>query len=219
LKGYSSLLSKDRLEAFSDGVFAVALTLLILEIHVPEIPHHSGNYQYVLAMVPLIPKFLTFVLTFILISTYWVSHHYFFFHLNGITIGFTWLNNLFLLWICLLPFPTAMLGEHPTDQFPILQYSVASLLAALTFLSLRVWAKYNGLFKNREAIKTMGPRHSIPSVTIFSLSIVFSFINVYFSLACFLLVPVLYFIPNLDQFLFYRTKRNKEHYGNGEQAN
>jgi uncharacterized membrane protein len=190
-------MSNDRVEAFSDGVFAIILTLLVLELHVPGIPDHSSLSQYAAAMAPLVPKVITFALTFVLICIHWVSPHYFFGRLQNITIGLVWLNNLFLLWLCLMPFPTAMLGDHPTDQFPILLYPVNQLLAALTFFAFRGYASSNRLFVEDASAKAMGPRHSIPAITIFTLSILFAFVNVYLSLVCFFIVPLLYFVPTM----------------------
>lgn len=190
-------MSKDRVETFSDGVFAIILTLLVLELRVPEIANHSGLGQYAAAMLPLIPKFVSFALSFVIISIHWVGHHYFFRHLRNAPLGLVWLNNLFLLWLCLMPFPTAMLGDHPTDQFPVLLYGVNQLLAALTFFAFRSYAGNNKLFVDNASAKAMGPRHSMPAVTILILSILLAFVNVYLSLICFLLVPLLYFVPNM----------------------
>lgn len=192
-------MSKDRVEAFSDGVFAIILTLLVLELHVPNVADHSSFSQYATAMAPLIPKVVSFALTFVMICIHWVSHHYFFRHLQRVTIGLVWLNNLFLLWLCFLPFPTAMLGDHPTDQFPILLYGVDSLLGALTFYAFRSYAKHAQLFKKDEFAKAQGPRRSIPAIALYALSILLSFVNVYLSLACFFIVPLLYFMPNMIQ--------------------
>lgn len=108
-------MSKDRVESFSDGVFAIVMTLLVLELHVPEIADRASFGQYAAAMTPLIPKFVSFVLSFVMASIYWVNHHYFFRHLRSVPLGLVWLNNLFLLSICFLPFPTAFLGDRPTD--------------------------------------------------------------------------------------------------------
>lgn len=190
-------MSKDRVEAFSDGVFAVALTLLILGLHAPHIANHSSLRQYAVAVAPLIPNTVSFVLTFAIICVHWVSHHYFFRHLRRASLGIVWLNNLFLLWLCFMPFPTALLGDHPIDQFPILLFGVNQLLAALTFLAFRIYATRKNLFKDTMAAKAMGPRHSIPAVTAYALSILFVFVNVYLSLICLLVVPFLYFVPNL----------------------
>lgn len=149
-------MSKDRLEAFSDGVFAVALTLLVLGLNAPHVADHSSLAQYAGAMAPLVPKVISFVLTFAMICIHWVNHHYFFSHLDRVTIGLVWLNNLFLLWMCFLPFPTAMLGNNPTDQFPVLLYAVNSLLAALTFYGLRRYANRAGLFTEAEVAEAQG---------------------------------------------------------------
>ena len=152
--------------------------------------------QYAAAMAPLIPKVVSFVLTFVMICIHWVSHHYFFRQIGRVTIELVWLNNLFLLWICFLPFPTAMLGDHPTDQFPVLLYGVDSLLCALTFYAFRSYANYAKLFEEENS-KALGPRRSIPAITLYGLSILLAFVNVYLSLACFLVVPLLYFVPNM----------------------
>lgn len=191
-------MSKDRLEIFSDAVFAIIMTLLVLELHVPEVPEHASFAQYAAAMAPLWPKIAGFILTFVTIAIHWVSHHYFFRHITKATIGMVWLNMFFLLWLCFLPFPTAMLGDHPTDQFPIVLYAANSLLLALTFFAMRKHANHNGLFKeDKETSQYMGPRRSLPAILLFSLAIVSAFVNVYFALACVLLVPVLYFVPNV----------------------
>jgi uncharacterized membrane protein len=191
-------MSKDRVEAFSDGVFAIILTLLVLELRVPTIADHSSLGQYAAAMTPLIPKFVSFILTFVMIAIHWVSHHYFFSHIRRATIGLVWLNNLLLLWLCFLPFPTAMLGDHPTDQFPILLYAVDSLLCALTFYAFRSYANNAKLFEEDNS-RALGPKHSIPAIIIYTLSILVVFVNVYLSLICFLIVPLLYFVPTMVQ--------------------
>ena len=192
-------MSKDRVEAFSDGVFAVVLTLLVFGLQAPNVAGHSSLSQYAAAMLPLIPRVLSFALTFAIICIHWVGHHYFFVQLRHVTIGLVWLNNLFLLWLCLMPFPTALLGDHPTDQFPILLFGVNQLFAALTFFSFRSYASKNKLFVDDASAKTMGPRHSIPAIIIYALSIALAFVNVYVSLACLFIVPLLYFVPNMIQ--------------------
>lgn len=190
-------MSKERVEAFSDGVFAIILTILVLELRVPTIADHSNLSQYAAAVAPLVPKVIAFVLTFVIICMHWVSHHYFFRHLRDVTIGLVWLNNFFLLWICFMPFPTAMLGDHPTDQFPIILFGANQLLAALSFFSMRRYASNNKLFVDEAAANAMGPQHSIPAIVIYASAILLSFVNVYLSLACFFLIPLVYFVPNM----------------------
>lgn len=191
-------MSKERVEFFSDAVFAIILTLLVLELHVPEVADNSSFDEYVTAMMPLIPKFISFILSFIMVSIYWVNHHYFFRHVHTVTLGLVWVNNLLLLTICFIPFPTALLGNHPTDQFPVMIYGIYSLISSLAFLNLRAYAIRNKLLEvDDESIKILGPKHSIPGIFIYALSILFSFVNVYISLVCFFLVPALYFVPGI----------------------
>ena len=193
-------MSKNRLETFSDALMAIIMTLLVLELKVPIITAHTTLLQYFDQLKPIFPKILTFVLTFVLIAVHWVSHHYLFVNLKSVPLGLVWLNNLFLLWICFMPFPTAMLGNNPTDQFPIILYGVNQLLAALTFLGFRIYAKSNSLFVSKSAAKAMAPLHSLPAVGIYILSILLSFVSVYLAMICFVIVPALYFIPNFIRF-------------------
>ncbi len=195
-------MSKERVETFSDAVFAIVLTLLVLTLQPPDIAVHSSLGQYAAAMAPLIPKFVSFTLSFVIIAINWVGHHYLFRRIGNATIGLVWLNNLVLFWICILPFPTAMLGDHPTDQFPILLYGVVNLLGALSFYALRHYASYAKLFEAESEFerRALGPTHSIPAITLYALSILLSFVSAYLALACLFLVPVLYFVPNMIRF-------------------
>ena len=189
-------MSKNRVEAFSDGVFAIILTLLVLELRVPAIADHASLSEYAAAMAPLVPKVVSFVVTFGTICTHWVSHHRFFRQFERITLGLVWLNNLLLLWLCFLPFPTALLGDHPTDQFPILLYGMNSLLVALTFGLLRYYATRAGLFPSKHA-RVLGFRRSLPAIGLYALSIILSFVNAYLALASLVVVPIVYVVPNL----------------------
>lgn len=201
-------MSKDRVEYFSDAVLAILLTLLVLELHVPEIADHASFNQYVAALTPLLPKFFSFVLTFATISNYWVGHMNYFRTIRGVNLGIVWLNILFLFLLCFLPFPTALLGSHITDQFPVFLYGVNSLLITLTFFTLRSYTVRSKLFikMDKVSMRAQGPNHSIPAIAFFIVGIPFSFINVYISLLCYLLHPLLYFVPNFLESRLFRTK-------------
>ena len=193
-----SNMSKERIEAFTDGVLAIIVTLLVLELRVPKIADHSSLAQYAAAMMPLIPKVISFIITFVMICIYWVGHHYFFRHVERATMGLVWLNNFLLLWFCLLPFPTAMLGDHPTDPFPIILYGLDSFFGALTFYAIRGYASHAKLLKEGSS-KEMGPGYSIPAILFYGLSIGLAFVNVYASLACLIVVPLIFFVRNMMQ--------------------
>jgi uncharacterized membrane protein len=98
----------NRLEAFSDGVFAIAITLLVLEIPVPE----AGEGGLWDALVDLWPSFVSYLVSFVVIGIIWVNHHGVIDHLARANRGVLFLNLLFLLWVAFIPFPTALLAEH-----------------------------------------------------------------------------------------------------------
>jgi len=202
--------SKERVETFSDGVFAIVLTLLVLELHVPNIAEHSSMGEYAAAMSPLIPKAISFALTFLIICINWVSHHYFFRHLNRVTLGLVWTNNFLLLSQCLTPFPTALLGDHPTDQFPVLLYGITFFFGAIAWYALRSYAVRANLFEKSEYAKSQGPSRSRPGLVIFGLSILFSFVNVYISLTLFIIAVALYFVTTGLQRYLHRDRVQKE---------
>jgi uncharacterized membrane protein len=199
-------MSKDRVEYFSDAVFAIILTLLVLELRVPEIANHSSFNQYIIALTPLLPKFFSFVLTFAAISNYWVGHHNYFRSVREVNLGIIWLNIFFLFWLCFLPFPTALLGSHLTDQFPVFLYGVSSLVITLTFFALRSYTVHSKLFTkmDKNSMRTQGPGHSIPAIVFLIIGILFSFINVYISVLFYLLHPLLYLVPNFIETKLFR---------------
>lgn len=121
-------MKKNRLEAFSDGVFAIVITLLVLNIDLPHVPY-SGLQS---TLISLLPNLAIYVLSFILIGMYWVFHHYSFLFVKEIDGVLLWLNIFFLLFISFMPFPTSMMGAYPFRTIPVVVYGVNLLLANMT---------------------------------------------------------------------------------------
>ena len=164
---------KNRIEAFSDAVMAIIMTLLVLDLHAPELGAHATWYEYLQAMTPLVPQFVSFALSFTIVAIYWVNHYYFFRCIKRTTGRLIWLNNLLLFWLCLLPFPTRFLGEHPTDQAPIIFYGVDVFFCSVAFLMLRLHARGAGLLEGGdEVVRAHGPRQSAPGVILSGLAVV-----------------------------------------------
>lgn len=127
---------KNRLEAFSDGVFAIIITLLVLEINPPEIEHPST--QILLAgLYALLPKFMAFVISFIIIAVYWVSHHTMFNQLKFVSGKIMWLNLFTLLPLCLLPFTTALVGDYYAVKIAVFIYSLHIFVIGVVYNLLR----------------------------------------------------------------------------------
>jgi len=101
-----------RVEAFSDGVFAIAITLLILEIKVPKVDIHMTNSQLFTSLINLWPSYFAFLLSFTAVLIMWINHHGFFKYLKTINSRFLYANGFLLLMVTFIPFPTAVLAEH-----------------------------------------------------------------------------------------------------------
>jgi uncharacterized membrane protein len=139
-----------RIEAFSDGVFAIAITLLIIEIGVP---HLDGDQSLGDALGHLWPSYAAYVLSFVMIGIYWANHHSFFRLFVRIDHIFLMFNVLFLMCIAFLPFPTAVLGEYLRDpaerDAAVSLYSLGLLLPAAGWLGIWLYANLRGLVDER----------------------------------------------------------------------
>ncbi|MFN0299260.1 MAG: TMEM175 family protein [Burkholderiales bacterium] len=123
-------MGKARLEAFSDGVLAIIITIMVLELKVP----HGDS---VTALAPLIPVFLSYVLSFIYIGIYWNNHHHMLHAIRHVTGGILWANLHLLFWLSLVPFVTGWMGENHFAALPTALYGVVLLLAAMAFWILQ----------------------------------------------------------------------------------
>jgi uncharacterized membrane protein len=121
-------LNKQRLEAFSDGVFAIVITLLILDIRIPVVPPTDLGP----ALVKILPQVLTYILSFFIVGLYWHLHHQVAAQVKSIDGAFIWLNLVWLLFVSMLPFPTALLGRYPLQPIPLTVYGINLILVNVT---------------------------------------------------------------------------------------
>ena len=128
---YSVPMGKGRLEAFSDGVFAVIITIMVLELKVP----HGTGWD---ALRPLVPAFLTYLLSFVLLGIYWSNHHHMLHLTEGISGGILWANLHLLFWLSLVPFVTGWMGENQFASLPTAVYGAVMLMAAIAYTVLQV---------------------------------------------------------------------------------
>jgi uncharacterized membrane protein len=122
-------MSKGRLEAFSDGVFAVIITIMVLELKAP----HGADLE---AFRPLLPAFLTYVLSYVFLGIYWNNHHHLMHAVDRINGASMWANLHLLFWLSLVPFVTGWMGENHFAALPTAAYGVVLLLAGVAFLIL-----------------------------------------------------------------------------------
>ena len=192
-------LSTTRIEAFSDGVFAIAITLLVLEI---KVPHLEGTDKSLGAeLLHLWSSYFGYIFSFIMIGIYWANHHYIFHFYKRTDHYFVLLNVFFLMLISFLPFPTAVLAEHIGDlehrQTAIIFYAFGLFLPAIGWLSMWLYATYN----HRLIEKNLAPefirrmtRQYIFSLFLYGLAIAVSFWNELAGLALCVCFTFLYLI-------------------------
>jgi uncharacterized membrane protein len=123
-------MEKNRLEAFSDGVLAIIITIMVLELKVP----HGDNFA---ALQPLLPVFLSYVLSFVYVGIYWNNHHHMFQSAKHVTGGILWANLHLLFWLSLFPFATGWMGENHFAPMPTAGYGLVLLMAALAYYLLQ----------------------------------------------------------------------------------
>lgn len=149
-------MSKGRAEAFSDGVFAIVITLLILEIGVPEVAYD----RLAESLVDLLPRVFAYVISFGVIGVYWFAHHQSFQMVSRLNGYLLWLNMVYLLTVSFMPFPTALLGRYPMQPIPIVIYGInliaANLTGLLVTLYLRAHPELSSGYRHRLQHKTFG---------------------------------------------------------------
>lgn len=132
-------MNKQRLEAFSDGVFAIVITLLILDIKIPDLQPTALPA----ALVKLLPQLLTYILSFFIVGLYWHSHHQVAAQIKFIDEAFIWLNLVWLLFVSVLPFPTALLGRYPLQPIPLTIYGINLILVNVTGFVILLYFRYH----------------------------------------------------------------------------
>ena len=182
-------MGKGRLEAFSDGVIAIIITIMVLEMKVP----HGADLA---ALRPLIPVFLSYVLSFIYLGIYWNNHHHLFQavrHVNGHVL---WANLHLLFWLSLIPFVTGWMGENHVAAVPVALYGTVLLFAAIAYfiLSRTLIARHG---KDSAIAIALGRDFKGKiSVVLYALAILLSFFHSWFACALYVLVAVMWLIPD-----------------------
>lgn len=195
---------KSRMEAFSDGVFAILITLLVLELKSPTLKEISNSKELFDNLLELGPKFLMAFISFFTICVIWVNHYRFFKHFKVIDHSILWLNALLLLTVTFLPFPTAVLGDYPHNITSILLYGGTMTSMTLVFAFMKIYAIREGkMFDDSidpEKFKK-NPRRSLYYMRhpfIYLIGTLLCFVSIYISYAVFILMPIYHMEPHVS---------------------
>jgi len=186
---WGNAVEKDRLLAFSDGVIAIIITIMVLELKVP----HDASLE---ALVPVIPVFLTYVLSFVYVSIYWNNHHHFFHvvrHVDGVML---WANLNLLFWLSLIPFATGWMGENHFAAVPTAAYGVALLMPAIAWYGLQLAIIHRQGSDSMLARAIGRDLKGKVSPVLYVAGILCAFLDTRIANAIYVLVAVMWFIPD-----------------------
>ncbi|MBI3616581.1 MAG: DUF1211 domain-containing protein [Candidatus Omnitrophica bacterium] len=178
-----------RLEAFSDGVIAIIITIMVLELKVPQGADPA-------ALRPLLPAFLSYVLSFVFLGIYWNNHHHLLHATRRINGGIMWANLHLLFWLSLVPFVTRWLGENHGGSWPTALYGAVLLMAAITYTVLQSCIVASQGRNSLLAAALGSDWKGKLSLGSYTLAIVLTFVNRWFSDALYVFVAVLWLIPD-----------------------
>jgi uncharacterized membrane protein len=178
-----------RLEAFSDGVIAVIITIMVLELKVP----HTGTPEALLAVAP---SFLVYGLSFAVVAIMWVNHHHLIEKALHADAALLWSNNNLLFWMSLIPFVTAYLGENSHAPFAVAVYGGVFVLTSAAFLMLQIVLGRQDSSDTKRAMEFLRlNRKAIFSIGSYTASVGLAFVSIFVSYAIFVIVPMMYFWP------------------------
>jgi uncharacterized membrane protein len=182
-------MGKGRLEAFSDGVLAIIITIMVLELKIP----HTDDLN---SLKSLFPVFVSYILSFVNIGIYWNNHHHMMHAAQFINGKVMWANMHLLFWLSIIPFATGWMGENHFSTFPVTLYGVVLLMAGVAYYILaQILIASHG--KNSTLAVALGKdRKGIISVVVYLVAIVVSFLNSWISLALYWVVAAMWVIPD-----------------------
>lgn len=183
-------MTKTRLEAFSDGVLAIIITIMVLELKAP----HSSQLK---DLKEVLPAFLSYVISFLFVGIYWGNHHHLLHSVKTIRSGLIWANMNLLFWLSLIPFATAWMGENHFASDTVMLYSILMLLCGVSFYILQFQVKKNSyqtpeLTMALSALRIKG----LYSVLGYALATVLAYFTPILPPILFILIAAIWFIPD-----------------------
>jgi len=182
-------MTKGRLEAFSDGVIAIIITIMVLELKIP----HGGDLA---ALRPLLPTFLTYAMSFVFVGIYWNNHHHLLHATTRIDGAVLWANLHLLFWLSLTPFVTGWMGENHYEPLPVAVYGGVLLLSAIAYYILvRAIIFAEGPHSKVAAAVGNDSKGKISAV-LYAAAIPLAFVNCWIALALYVLVALMWLVPD-----------------------
>jgi uncharacterized membrane protein len=188
---------KHRLEAFSDAVFAIVITLLVLELKVPHIPDPQSTLAVVNALVALVPKLFSWAVSFAFIAFVWLHHHQIMNMSTMANYPVVWINSVLLFFLSLLPFPTALMGEYPRQPFVVMCWGLTMFLVTFWLAVLYAYCTRHFLRPSYDpaAVRRNVRLSFVTGPLLYLAAALISWLWLEVAYVIYMLVPVLYVLP------------------------
>jgi uncharacterized membrane protein len=200
-------MKKSRLEAFSDGVIAIIITIMVLELKLPPTGHNDFK-----SLLPMAPFFLSYVLSFVNVGIYWNNHHHMMYLVDSITGSALWANLNLLFWLSLIPFGTEWMADNHFSTWPVAVYGMILLMCGVAYSILaRILANHCG--KNSELAKALGKDwKGLASIVFYAVAIALAFINPLISCGLYVVVACMWFIPDprIERTVYKKDNANED---------
>lgn len=189
---------RGRIEAFSDGVIAIIVTIMVLELHLPETALEGDLWTQL--VLPLAPKLISYALSFLVVAIMWVNHHALLDTVRRVDSAILWLNLNLLFWMSLIPLVTGFWGDHPFDPPAVAAYGFVLFASAAAFTLFRrhLMARENESAELAALHRRIWGK-SLLGMGLYLVSVPLAWISPWISIAIFALVPAMFFIPDGKQ--------------------
>jgi uncharacterized membrane protein len=203
-------LPTNRIETLADGIFAIAMTLLVLGISVPNLPSSTDPQVFNAYIFSIIPEIFVYILSFILLAVFWLNHHIFFV-IKKSDITLLWINIFFLMSIAIVPFTTSLIGKYGQFHLSVLIFDLNMLIIGILFYAIFAYAARHDLMAESVKKKSANIQRSNLILPILAgIAIIISFFNSMLSVFIFFLLPITFTLYNFARHLFIR---NNDHQG------
>lgn len=200
-----------RIEAFSDGVCAIVMTLLAFQFKVPSFTLDANMQQNFRELLHVAPNFVSFVFSFIFVAVFWVNHHLLFHSIKHTDRKLLWLNIHLLFWLTIIPFPTNMVGDYPFVSLPAICLAVVLLMVSVSSFLVRHYSFKKATLENENTSARVikeGIAQNVIAILLNLAAIVTAFFSVTITYIIFLLVLIIFSIPHSSESKQNNKKNN-----------
>ena len=189
-----------RVEAFSDGVVAIVITLLIFEVRLPDLPKEASNTDMIDAFIVIWPKLASYAVSFVTVAIFWVNHHSFFSGITHTDWKLLWANNLLLFFLAIVPFTTAVLGDHVGQPIAVAAYALNLGLAGASFTLMGYYVLFKGRLVDpriSEAARRIEVKRSTIGSVLYLAAAPIGLVWPVLSEILFVVIPIGFIVPGL----------------------